>query len=115
MDDRLQRRSNDLSTTSEPFLTASQGTLGIQVHLTALNAKMTLDEEGLLTAEFDRAFSCESPEAIQWAFQAWRDRSPFFPAISEMRALLGDWHRKQREEVEAKAKREERAKLEEMR
>lgn len=76
---------------------------------------MTLDEEGLLTAEFDRVFSRESPEAIQWAFQVWREASPFFPAISDVGKLLKEWHRKDQERAEAAAKREEKARIEEAR
>ena len=39
-EDELRRRQTGLSTTNGPSLTASQGTLAIQVHLTALNAKI---------------------------------------------------------------------------
>jgi hypothetical protein len=114
-EDRLQRRQTGLRTTNGPSLTASQGTLAIQVHLTALNAKITLDEEGLLTAEFDRVFSRESPEAIQWAFQVWRERSPFFPAVSEIRKLVIEFKRGQREQMELQAQMDERFLLEERR
>jgi hypothetical protein len=112
-EDRLQRRQTGLSITNGPSLTASQGTLAIQVHLTALNAKITLDEEGLLTAEFDRVFSRESPEAIQWAFQVWREQSPFFPAVSEIRKLVLDWQRGQREQSALRAEMDQRFLLEE--
>lgn len=115
MDDKLQRRSNALSTTNGRSLTVSQGTLAIQVHLTALNAKMTLDEEGLLTSEFDRVFSKEQPEALQWAFQVWREKSPFFPAISEIRKLIADWRRGEQERRELESRMEENFLLEERR
>lgn len=114
-EDRLRRRQTGLSTTNGPSLTASQGTLAIQVHLTALNAKITLDEEGLLTAEFDRVFSRESPEAIQWAFQVWRDKSPFFPAVSEIVALVKEFKRGEREQAALKAQLDEKFLLEERR
>jgi hypothetical protein len=80
-----------------------------------MNAKMTLDEEGLLMAEFDRVFSRETPESIRWAFQVWRDRSPFFPALSEVRTLIAEWHRSRREAAEAEASRREKVAIEKAR
>jgi hypothetical protein len=114
-EDKLQPRSNALSTTSARSLTASQGTLAIQIHLTALNAKVTLDDEGVLAAEFDAVFSKESPVAIQWAFRVWRDKSPYFPAISEIRALIAEWRRGERERQELESRMEEKFLLEERR
>jgi hypothetical protein len=81
--------------------------------MTAANAKATVDS--LLSAEFDRVFSNEAPEAIEWAFRVWRDESPFFPTILDIRKLLASWHRKQREQADTKAKRQEKAEIEEMR
>lgn len=80
-----------------------------------MNAKMTLDEEGLLTAEFDRRFCQETPEAIEWAFEAWREKSPFFPAVSDIIGLLKDFKRGQREQEELKARLDEKFLLEERR
>ncbi len=81
--------------------------------MTAANAKATVDS--LLSAEFDRVFSGEAPEAIEWAFRVWRDEAPFFPTILDIRQLLASWHRKQREQADAKTKRQEKAEIEEMR
>ncbi|HLZ49259.1 MAG TPA: hypothetical protein VKP61_00775 [Candidatus Acidoferrum sp.] len=66
-------------------------------------------------AEFDRVFSRESPDAIQWAFQMWREKSPFFPALSEMIALVKEFKRGQREQAELKARLDEKFLLEERR
>lgn len=74
---------------------------------------MTLDDEGLLSSEFDAVFSREAPEAIEWAFRVWRDRSPFFPPISEIRKLVLEFKRGQRERMELEAKLSEQFLLEE--
>lgn len=66
-------------------------------------------------AEFDREFSSEPPEALEWAFKAWRRDSPFFPAISEICKLLAGWHREKREAVEADKRRAEREAIEQAR
>lgn len=87
--------------------------LGVQMHLTALNAKS--EPEAELVSEFDRIFSRESPDAIQWAFQTWREKSPFFPAVSEMIALIKEFKRGQREQAELKARLDEQFLLEERR
>lgn len=87
--------------------------LGHQINLTALNAKS--DPAPELVAEFDRKFSRESPEALAWAFDVWRDQSPFFPSIAEIRKLLMDWRRGQREQMELKTKLDEEFLLEERR
>jgi len=87
--------------------------LATQIHVTALNAKSEPEES--LTDEFYRIFARETPEALQWAFQAWREQSPFFPAISDIRALLKDWHRGVRERLELERAMEEKFLLEERR
>jgi len=66
-------------------------------------------------AEFDRVFSREAPDAIKWAFQVWRDKSPFFPAVCEIRKLLTEFHRGQREQAELQARLDEKFLLEERR
>ena len=85
----------------------------MQMVMTAANAKATVDS--LLAAEFDRVFSGEPPQAIEWAFRAWRDESPYFPAILDIRKLIAGWHRKQREQAEEMTRRAERSKIEELR
>jgi hypothetical protein len=111
MDDRLQRRQNALSVASETSLTASSQMLGLQMHLTALNAKS--EPEAELVSEFDRVFSKEPPEAIQWAFGVWREKSPFFPAIANVRSLVNEWRRGQREQAALRAQLDEKFLLEE--
>lgn len=87
--------------------------LGVQMHLTALNAKA--EPEAVLVAEFDRVFSREDPEAIQWAFRVWREESAFFPPVSEIRRLVNAYKRGQREQRELKERLEDRFLLEERR
>lgn len=89
--DKLVRPRRELTGAGEIFLTASQQTLAVQMQVTALNAKTELASE--LSAEFDRAFSSEPPEAIAYAFRVWRDISPFFPAIFNIRQEISAWHR----------------------
>ncbi len=112
-EDRLQLRQGGLAVSNGIFLTASQRTLGHQINLTALNAKT--DPEPELIAEFDRKFSNESPEALIWIFRTWRDQSRFFPAISDIRKLLADWKRGERERLELESRLEEKFLLEERR
>lgn len=92
----LVPQRSDLSVANKISLTVSQQTLAVQMHLTSLNAKSEPESE--LVAEFDRSFSSEPTEALEWAFKAWRDKSQFFPAISDIRQLLKDWHRGEREQ-----------------
>jgi hypothetical protein len=85
----------------------------MQMILTAANAKATVDP--MLVAEFDCVFSAEPADAIEWAFRTWRNKSAYFPAISEIRELLNDWHRGKREQAELKARQDEKRRLEEAR
>jgi hypothetical protein len=87
--------------------------LAIQMHLTALNAKS--EPEAELVAEFDRRFSGEPPNAIEWAFVAWRDESRFFPSVADIRRLLKLWRRAERERLELESRLSERFLLEERR
>jgi hypothetical protein len=87
--------------------------LGLQMHLTALNAKSEPEEE--LVAEFDRRFGKESPEALEWAFVAWRDRSPFFPTVSDIRQLLREYRKAEMERIALEAQLEEKFLLEQRR
>lgn len=94
----LQRQPHELSLVSGIFLTPSQQKLAIEIHLTTLNSKSGVETE--LLSEFKREFENEPPEAVEWAFRAWRRQSQFFPAISEIATLLGEWHRAEREQDE---------------
>jgi hypothetical protein len=109
----LQRQASGLTVSSEIFLTASQRTLGREINLTALNAKSDPSPE--LIAEFDRLFGKESPEALEWAFKAWRDQSPFFPPICEIRKLVREFQHGEREQRQLRAQMDERFLLEEAR
>jgi hypothetical protein len=68
------------------LLTPSQKALGIELVLTAQNAKVSLSAE--LQSEFVREFQNESPELLERVFRAWRRRSKFMPAVSEIYDLL---------------------------
>lgn len=68
------------------LLTPSQKALGIELVLTAQNAKVSLSAE--LQSEFVREFQNESPELLERVFRAWRRRSKFMPSISEIFDLL---------------------------
>ena len=80
--------------------------LATEMHVTRLNAKAEPDE--LLDSEFMRCFACEDPEAVQWAFSEWREKSPFWPAISDIRHLVGLWHAERRRVREFNRTRDER-------
>lgn len=81
--------------------------LELEMHLTRSNAKANADP--LLDAEMLRRFCTEPDEAVVWAFRAWRDQSPFFPAISDIRDLI---KRYRHEEYELRRRREEKAEAE---
>lgn len=65
--------------------------------------------ESELTAEFDRVFSGQPAEALDYAFASWREVSQFIPTIADIRGLLKDWHRNK---TELKSKTEQRAEKE---
>ena len=113
MGNEMTLQPNDLSTTSRQLLTPSQQTLAVEMHLTALNAKISLDS--VLVKEFRYVFDSETPDAIRWAWREWRDRSPYFPALAEIRSLHADWHRRQREAAREVEQAVEREQLEEAR
>jgi hypothetical protein len=77
-----------------------------QLDATAQNAKTELNSA--LSEEWMRKFKKQPPEAIEWAFRAWRDSSPFMPAISEIGELLGTWHQMAREAKEAEERKQDR-------
>ena len=106
-------RHNALSVVNKISLTDSQQTLAVEMHLTSLNAKSEPERE--IVAEFDRVFSGSPPEGLQWAFRRWREQSPYFPAVSEIRKLLADWRRGRREQQELRDSLRDKLRLEEAR
>lgn len=81
------------------------------MHLTTLNSKSEPEPE--LAAEFGRVFAKESPTALEWSFRVWRDRSPFFPAVSDILALVKEWRRGEQERKELHDKLDQKFLLEE--
>lgn len=112
-DNKLQRRSNALIASTKQSGKASRETIAFQMKLTAQDAKTQPTPE--LIAEFDRVFGQESPEATDWVWPLWRDKSKYWPAICDIRALYTDWHRGQREQAELWALQADKAKTEELR
>jgi hypothetical protein len=78
--------------------------------VTRTNAKAEPDE--WLDGEFIAAFANDPVEAVEWAFRDWRNRSPFFPAISDIREAVGVWKRNKREAADELRRREEQAETE---
>lgn len=110
---QLAHQPHGLSVASGTFLTASQQTIAVEMHLSALNSKSEPESE--LTAEFSRRFAGERPDVIQWAFRQWRETSEFFPAISEIVTLVRRRKIEIIERLETKRQREEAIEREEAR
>jgi hypothetical protein len=85
----------------------------MQMVLTAANSKATVDS--LLAAEFDRVFSDEPAQAIEWAFRKWREQCNFFPTIYDIRVQIERWQRNQREKADTDSARREREAIEQAR
>src|SRR4051812_27527174 len=92
---KLTRQSRELSRTEASSLTLQERVLLLEMDLTATNAKVVLEPH--LSSEFLRVLSSFPAEAIQAAFRGWRDVSPFFPSISDIRQLASHWVRRQAE------------------
>lgn len=106
MSEELIPRSG-LQRLDETILSHSKEVLGIQLTLTAENAKVSLSAE--LQSEYIREFENESPELLERVFRAWRRRSKFMPAISEIYDLLEEEASSRYEEKEAARWQKERA------
>lgn len=106
----LQRQSRELTASTKPSLEVSALTLAGELKLTAMNAKTDLDEQ--LVREFSRSLLDFDPECIREAFRAWRDESPFFPAVSDIRQLCRVWLRRKAEKELDAAIKQEKAKVE---
>jgi hypothetical protein len=87
-------------------LTPPQEALGIELVLTAQNAKVSISAE--LQSEFLREFESEPPEMIARAFRAWRRRSNFMPTISEIYDLLEEEAAARYQEREAERAQQEK-------
>jgi hypothetical protein len=96
----LQPRQVGLSVAETQSLTPCEIVLAKELHLTRLNAKA--EPDSALDSEFFRAFVGEPPEAVEWAFREWRNISPFWPAISDIRERIVRWKRDRQDEAEAK-------------
>jgi hypothetical protein len=103
--DKLIRQSSALSQTEASSLTLRETVLLSELDLTATNAKTVIEPR--IGKEFLRALADLPAEAIEAGFRAWRDESPFFPAISDIRQHALLWLRRHREEQaeEAQARR----------
>lgn len=93
---KLLRQSNELTQTEPSSLTLRESTLLNELDLTATNAKAVIEPR--IGKEFLRALAEFPAEAIEAAFRGWRDVSPFFPAISDIRELCAAWVRQQAQE-----------------
>lgn len=85
--------------------------LAVELHLTALNAKTEPASE--MVSELSRALADESAVALQWAFRKWRDKSPYFPSVHDVRVLVREYEIAERDrkaaEMAAREKRETEA------
>lgn len=108
--DKLIRQSSALSPTGTSSLTLQETVLLSELDLTATNAKVALEPR--IGKEFLRVLSNFPAEAIECAFRGWRDVSPFFPAISEIRELCMHWVRRQAEIKADEARAKEREQVE---
>jgi len=95
MENMLVPQNNDPTKLSKTSLTLSEAALATEMNLTAQNAKTIPDD--CLVREFFRVFEIHPPMAITFAFRAWRDSSPHFPSMSDIRILINQWHAKQRQ------------------
>lgn len=96
--DKLLRQSRELQPTEACSLTLPEKLLLSELDLTATNAKVALEPR--IGKEFLRVLAEFPPEAIEAAFRGWRDVSPFFPAISDIRELCMLWVRRTAEACE---------------
>jgi len=97
--------------TGKSLIKPSELTLVNELDLTATNCKTILEPR--LSAEFLRALSEFSAEAVESAFRGWRDVSPYFPAISDIRELCVVWCREKNAQEEAVRRAEEKKAMDE--
>lgn len=111
--ENLVPSKSGLAATGWSLAKPSEITLLNELDLTATNSKTVMEPR--LSVEFLRALEKFPLECIEAAFRGWRDVSPYFPAISDIKELCQTWTRLQREETERLAREAERDKLEEKR
>lgn len=107
--DKLVRSNSALAGTGKSFLTLQERSLLSELDLTATNSKTVLEPR--LGAEFVRALVEFPAEAIEAAFRGWRDVSPYFPAISQIRELAQAWVKRQKEIADDNAALAEKQKI----
>lgn len=81
-----------------------------ELDLTATNSKTIVEPR--LSGEFLRVLAEFPAGAVEAAFRGWRDVSPFFPAISDIRDLAQLWVKRKREACEQERQAEERKQAE---
>lgn len=69
----------------------------------------------MLESEFMRRFHGEDPDQLRAAFEEHRDRSPFFPAVSEIVEIMRVRKARLRESTEVERRRQEREELQKAR
>lgn len=85
----LVRLNTGLAATGKSSLTSQERSLLSELDLTATNSKTVLEPR--IGAEFVRVLGNFPAPAIEAAFRGWRDVSPYFPAVSDIRALCLLW------------------------
>lgn len=99
-----------MSKHASPSLQPQEITLLKEIRLTAANAKIVPGAE--ISEEFLRVLSNFPAEAVEAAFRGWRDVSPFFPAVCDIRELANLWVRRKAEEREYAEQAQRREELE---
>lgn len=110
---KLVQSNRGLAATVKSLSKPSELTLLNELDLTATNSKTVMEPR--LSAEFLRVLSDFPAEAVEYAFRAWRDESPFFPSVSEIRGLCQAWVRRKSEERELQERAEQRKEVAEAR
>lgn len=79
--------------------------IALEITKTAAHTNAYIDP--CLQAEFERVFSREPAQAIEWAFRTWREQCSFFPTIHDVHEQIGRWKREGVEEPWTKEKSEQ--------
>lgn len=95
---KLVRSNSGLAATGKSLLKPQEQSLLSELDLTATNSKTVLEPR--LSAEFARVLADYPAEAIEAAFRGWRDVSPYFPAVSDIRQLCALWVQRKAEALQ---------------